>query len=153
VKGNDLGNRVVPKDVLLFEGLLGFLPNERTAKAEAKFRAKGKWGLAVACYETNELLARKIWDLTFRQASSFIDLQLLTYLGFEFAEALEERMDKEGMPFSRVWSEEPHVLARSIAVRPDIRTIYDPNPEHVFLYGGRGRHLAPNTAHIFLGAL
>lgn len=153
MKGNDLANFPVPKDILVFEGLLGYLPDAKIARVEAKFRAKGKWDQAVACYQINELLARKVWDLTWRQTGSFIDLELITYLGYEFAQALERRMDRESMPFSSVWYEDPNVLARSLALRPDIRTVYDPDPDHRFRFGGKGRHLEPSTAHIYLGAL
>lgn len=153
MKGNDLANRPVPKDVLVFEGLLGVLPSDRIARVEAKFRRKGKWDQAVACYEINELLARKIMDLTWRQTGAFIDLELITYLGYEFAVALGHRMDREGMPFSDVWYEDPNILARALSYRPDIRAVYDPDPEHQFRFGGKGRHLAPDTAHIYLGAL
>jgi hypothetical protein len=150
VKGNDLDNLVVPRDVLVWEGLLGLIPDRKVAMQEQKFRKRKKWEQAVACYTVNELLARKIWQLVWDRAS---ELDLLTYHGIEFARALEERMDGESMPFRRVFSEEPNVYARSLAVQPDVRTVYDPFPDHQFLYGGKGRILAPETAHYMLGAM
>lgn len=150
MKGNDLGNLVVPRDVLVFEGLLGLLPDSKIEAAEAKMRKKRKWDQAVACYEMNEMLARKIWDLVWRFS---IEIELLTYLGWDFAHALEARMERENMPFRRVWHEEPNLLARRIATMPDIRTIYHANPSHRFLYGGKGRVIAPESAHYLLGAM
>lgn len=150
MRGNDLGNKVVPRDVLVWEGLLGLLPDKKIEATEAKFRRKGKWHEAVACYEVNELLARKVWDLVWRFD---FELDLLTYHGVSFAQALQERMDNENMPFRRVWSEQPNILARSLAIQPDIRTIYDPDPNHQFTYGSKGRVLQPETAHHYLGAL
>lgn len=150
MKGNDLSNVVVPRDVLVWEGLLGVIPDVKIAKMEQKFRAKRKWTEAVGCYEVNELLARKIWDLTFRFN---IELELLTYHGPRFAEALEARMDAESMPFRRVWSEEPNLLARRLSTMIDIRTIYDPFPDHQFLYGSKGRIISPDNAHHLLGAM
>jgi hypothetical protein len=150
MRGNDLGNLVVPRDVLVWEGLLGLIPDEKVARLEAKFRTKKKWEDALGCYETNEMLARKVWDLVFRYS---IELDLLTYHGWEFANALEQRMDAESMPFRRVWAEHPNVLARRIATMPEIRTIYTPFPDQQFLYGGKGRVLLPETAHLLLGAL
>lgn len=149
MRGNDLSNRVVPRDVVVWEGLVGVIPDVKIAAQEAKFRKKSKWTRAVACYEINELLARKVWQVTWQGS---LQLDLLTYHGPEFAEALEARMDRENMPFSRVWSEEPARLARSLATMVDIRTIYDPFPDHRFLYGGKGQILTPDTAHFYLGA-
>lgn len=150
MKGNDLGNLVVPRDVLVWEGLLGLIPDKRVAMQEQKFRAKEKWEQAVACYDVNEMLARKVWDLVWRYS---FEIDLLTYHGHEFAKALEDRMDRENMPFRRVWSEQPNVLARRLATMPDVRTIYDPFPDHQFLYGGKGRVLEPESAHYLFGAL
>lgn len=149
MKGNDLDNIVVPRDVVVWEGLLGLLPDQKVANMEAKFRAKEKWDKAVACYEMNEMLARKVWDLVWRFS---YELDLLTYHGRHFALALEKRMEEEQMPFRRVWSEQPNILARRLMLQPDIRTIYDPDPSHQFTYGGKGRVLLPDQYDL-LGAL
>ena len=150
MKGNDLSNLVVPRDVLVWEGLFGLILDPKIRAMEQKYCDKGQWKYAVSCYEINELLARKVWDLTWRFN---IEIDLLTYRGREFAVALAERMDNENLPFRRVWSEDPHVLARNLAITPDIRTIYHPDTDRQFLYGGKGRVLTPDTAHLYLGAM
>lgn len=150
MRGNDLDNAIVPRDVLVFEGLLGLLPDEKVARQERKFRSKKRWAEAVGCYEINELLARKMWDMAWRYS---LEIDLMTYLGHPFATALEERIDRENLPVRRVWSEEPNILARRLATMPDIRTIYDPYPEHQFLYGGRGRIITPEQAHMLFGSM
>lgn len=150
MRGNDLGNRIVPRDVLVWEGLLGLLPDERTRKQEAKFRSRRKWQQAVDLYQINEIMARKIWDLAWRFD---VEVNLLTFLGPEFAEALEARViDRENLPLRHVWSERPDAFARSLAYQPDLRHVYDPDPAHQFLYGAKGRILSPDQAHLF-GAL
>ena len=150
MKGNDLDNLVVPRDVLVFEGLLGVIPDRAVAKQEEKFREKKRWEDAVACYDINELLARRLWDMVWRYS---IEIDLLTYHGIGFAKALEDRMERENLPLRRIWSEEPNVLARRLATMLDIRAIYDPFPDHQFLYGGRGRILLPDNAHLLFGSL
>ena len=135
---------------MVWEGLLGLLPDVKVQAIEAKFRKRKKWDEAVSCYEVNELLARKVWDITWR---GFLQLDLITFLGNDFAKALESRMERENMPFSRVWATEPNVLARSIALQPDIRTIYVADPAQQFTFGGKGQVLDPTTAHYYLGAL
>lgn len=150
MKGNDLGNVVVPRDVLVFEGLLGLLPDEKIARQEEKFRRRKKWEDAVACYEINELLARKIWQVTWDYN---LQVDLVTHIGREFATALEHRMEVESMPFRAVWYENPNVLARGLAVQPDIRTVYTANENHQFTFGKKGRIIHPTTAHLYFGAL
>jgi hypothetical protein len=144
--GNDLGNTVAPRDILVFEGLLGVIPDPKVAKQEVKFRAKKKWADALACYEINDLLAKKMWDMVWRYS---LEIDLLTYHSHDFAKALEARMDRENIPVRRVWYEEPNVLARRLATMVDVRTIYDPFPDHQFLYGGRTRIISPEQALLF----
>jgi hypothetical protein len=134
----------------VWEGLLGLLPDAKVAAVEAKFRRRKKWKQAVACYEINELLARKIWDLSWRIN---IRTDLITHLGFDFGEALKERIDVEGLPFQAVWAETPEQLERRLATMVDIRTIYHPFTDRQFAYGGKGRVLLPQTAHQLFGAL
>lgn len=150
MKGNDLDNLVVPRDVLVFEGLLGIIPDPKTAKQEAKFREKKQWSQAVSCYEINEMLARRLWDMVWRYS---IEIDLLTYHPQGFADELEKRMERENLPLRRIYSEDPGILARRLATMPDIRCIYDPFPDHQFLYGSKGRILLPENAHQLFGSL
>lgn len=150
MQGNDLGNQVTPRDALVWEGLLGLLPDVRIVGMEAKYRKKRKWREAVSCYQVNELLARKIWQVTW---DTSLRVDLITHLGHDFAEALQERMEQESMPFQHVWHEDPNVLGRSLVLQPDIRTIYTGITDHQFTYGGKGRVLDPTTAHLYFGAM
>lgn len=149
MRGNDLDNQVVPRDILVWEGLLGLLPDEKIEMQEHKLRRKGKWKQAVDLYTMNELMARKVWDLMWRGA---VDIELLTHRHRDFAVELEDRMEREGMPFRKVWYQQIEVLDRNIVYQPDIRTIYHPFVDRQFLYGGKGRVLLPDQ-HYLLGAL
>lgn len=150
MKGNDLDNLVVPRDVVVWEGLMASLPEDKKIhRLHDKLLAREKWGEAVSLYEVNEMMARKVWDLVWRYS---MELDLLTYVGYGFAEALEKRIENENLPFRRVWHEMPNMLARRLAVAPDIRTIYDPNPAHRFTYGSKGRVLDPSMYNM-LGAM
>ena len=136
--------------MLVFEGLLGVIPDEKVVRQEARFRAKKKWADALACYETNELLARKIWDMVWRYS---LEIDLITYHPLGFAKVLEERMDRESLPVRRVYAEEPNLLARRLSTMPYLRTIYDPFPDHQFLYGSKGRIITPEQAPTLFGSM
>lgn len=146
----DLDNVVVPRDMLVFEGLLGVIPDPKIARIEAKLRDKKKWADAVACYETNELLARKIWQMVWDYS---LEIDLVTYHPKGFAKELEKRMERENLPLRRVYSEEPNMLARRLVTMPYVRTIYDPFPDHQFLYGGKTRIIQPHNAHLLFGSM
>jgi hypothetical protein len=142
----DISNEVTPRLVVVFEGMLGTLPERRESAFEFAARTFGRRAQqqkrAVSAYEINEPLAHVIWDTVWRHRYS---IDVVTYLGEEFAEALTERLDVEGLPIGRVWADEPHKLARRIAHMPDVAAIYD-NENHL-MYGSKGRTLpaAPTT--------
>lgn len=151
MQNGDISNEVSPRLVVVFEGLLGVLPERRESAFEFAARTFGRRASqakrSVNSYEINEPLARVIWDTIWRYRYS---VDVVTYLGEDFAGALEERLDRENLPIGRVWADEPHKLARRIAHMPDVAAIYD--NEHHLMYGSKGRTLpaAPTT---LIGAL
>jgi hypothetical protein len=137
LNGN-LSNAVVPRLVLVFEGALGFLPEEKVQEYNL-LGTIGKWGDAVACWDFRDLMCRKIWDVTYRLS---FQLEVVTYVGpKEFADALQARFDEESLPVSRTVASTPERMARRLAYAPDIAMVYDANRQHAFTYGSKGRYL------------
>jgi hypothetical protein len=132
----DLSNEVIPRILLVFEGVVGWLPPENK-KTYDKLVRKGQWYYAVYEWELNDLMLRKIWDVMFRQSR---ELDIITYIGGQpFADALAARLDEEDVPVRRVWYTTPAILSRKIALMPDVAAVFDPDPAHQFTYGGKGR--------------
>lgn len=149
MRENDLDNRPMPRDVLVFEDLLGILPNQEAKRRLDKALRKRRWKQAVDCFDINDMMGRKIWDLTWRHGG---EVDLVTHLGQEFAEELEKRIDRENIPVSRVWFEAPRSLGRRLVVAPDIRHVYFPNSDHTLIYGSRGKLLRADQYNM-LGAM
>jgi hypothetical protein len=147
----DISNEVVPRLVIAYEGMLGVLPEkpERVHELVArKFGRRARMAKrTVDAYEINDRLARVIWDTTWRFRYS---VDVVTYLGDDAVEPLEERLDREGLPIGRVWADTPERLARRLPYMPDVAAIFD--NEHHLIYGSKGRTLpaAPTT---LIGAL
>lgn len=140
MRGNDISNDVVPRLVIVWDGLLGVLPSKTAeAKAGTYLRLK-RWKKAVDLWEVHEHIAKQIWDLTWRSKWA-VDIVTFT-AGEPFANALSERLvNGEMLPVGRVWFEEPHLLARSLNYRPDIACVIHDNPQIALLFGSRGRYL------------
>lgn len=137
MQGGDISNLVVPRLVIVWENLLGILPEKADEAKFSTYLRFHRWKRAVNVYRINEPLAQRIWDVTFRLNFS---VDVVTFLGCEdFAEAVQERIDREGLPVGHVWFEEPSQLARSLAYRPDIACVFDANPHHQLTFGSKGR--------------
>lgn len=136
----DISNEISPRLVIVYENLLGLLPTKAHQAKAASYVKFHRWKRAVNVFETNDILARRLWDVTFRLR---FQVEVLTYLDEQAVEHIQKRMDDEDMPVSRVWFMQPHVLSRELAYMPQVAAIYDPNPAHQFTYGSRGRIISP----------
>jgi hypothetical protein len=125
---------MLPRLVVVFEGAVGIVPDDQR-KLYAKLCQKNKWWQAIDCYELNGHMLSKLLDLRWRLD---INVNLVTWLGDEAAEAIQERMDDEGIPVGGCFASTPSRLTRELAYAPDIVAVYDPDPDHVFTYGSKG---------------
>lgn len=135
MKGGDLDNAVVPRIILVFEGALGFLPDSAVKDYEKAVK-KQRWDDAIALWEFDEHMMRKIWDLTYRKS---VTVEIVTFISQPFADVLAARLDEEDMPIRRVWYSTPARLSRQLAHMIDVSTVYDPDETHMFTYGAKGR--------------
>lgn len=149
MQGGDISNEVVPRLVIVFENLLGLLPSKVDEAKLASYLRFRRWKRAANLFTLNEMLAARIWDVTWRLNFS---VDVITYIGPEFAEALEHRIDREGLPVGHVWHEDPYVLARKLAYMPHVACVYDPDPRHQFTYGSKGRLVSASNPNL-IGAM
>jgi hypothetical protein len=146
MQGGDISNQVVARIVIVWDNLLGIIPSK---PAEAKFstylRFK-RWKKAVGLYEINEHLARGIWDLTWRHDFA---VDVVTFIGGDpFAEAIEQRLEREGLPIGHVWYETPDSLARSLAYRPSVACVIHADTHHQLTFGSKGRLISPESPNL-----
>lgn len=136
----DISNEVSPRLLLVFENLLGILPDKKAeAKAAAYLRIR-QYKRACNVFQINEPLASRIWDVTWRLKYS---VDVITWVNEKFADEVRDRLDREDLPIAHVTYENPSAFARKIAHMPYVAAIYDPDPAHQFTFGGRGRVLSP----------
>ena len=135
MRGNDLDNIPVPRVVIVFENAIGYLPDAVRGEWR-KLARQGKWDAVAGLFELDQIMLRKISDLTFRFD---VSIDVVTYCGPEaFARALERLFERENVPVRIVQATTPERMARRTSFEPDIRAIYDANREHAMVYGPKG---------------
>jgi hypothetical protein len=142
MQGGDLSNEVAPRLLFVFENTIGTLPS-KTAEARERTAVKfHRWRTAVDCWMIPPRSHALLWDVAWRYNYRF---DVVTYRPAGFARELEKRLGMD-VPVSSVFSSSPALLARKLAFMPDVRFVYDADPERVFTYGGRGVHLEGGLA-------
>lgn len=138
LKGN-LSNVVQPRVLLVFEGALGHISGE-AVKEFNLLASEGIWGEAWDQWTLNELMARKIWDVTQRQ---FVNVALVTYITDNEVAAvgLQEWADDARLPIRECIATTPEKFARELSYMPDVACVYDATAQTAAMLGSKGRLL------------
>lgn len=140
MRGNDLSNEVVPRFVLVFEHLIGLVPNNLARVGYESYIRTRRWKRAVNTLVVNEPLARHMWHVTWHLHHT---LDVVTYLDPNAVEPVTEWLNRADLPVHRAWYSDPYKLGRKIATMPDVAAIFDPDPGHQLVFGKRGRLISP----------
>src|ERR1044071_6442856 len=119
MKNGNLSNRVMPSIVIVFEGAVGLLPEDKI-KDYHKAVSKGRWWQAVDLFELSPKYLTKLLDLFWNKGYN-VEIVTLMSDDTEYKEAalrIEERMDAENVPVHSVWTSTPEKLARSLPYLP-----------------------------------
>ena len=135
MKHGDLSAEVAPRIVVVFEGIVGILPDPHDKKY-LKAIEKKHWAEAIRFWHLNEMVLAKFWYLTAKRS---LNIEVCTWLGPEMAEAIRDLLDENNIPVRDVWHSTPAKLSRELAWLPDIIAVYDSDSNHVFTFGGKGK--------------
>lgn len=130
----DLSNRLPPRWLFVFEGVIGKLEPEQ-ARAFRLAMRMGRFKKAANCWDIHPHVQKVIWDLTWRRDYRF---DIITFLGEDFADALEKRLTRESLPFSNLWPVTEDTLARRLATLVDVQYVIHADPARHLSYGNRG---------------
>lgn len=126
----------LPKRILaVWEDTLAFVPDPAVA-LEALARRIGRHKRAVRYWLEKDMARGRLWQASSRYG---VRIEVATFLGDGFADALSERLDTEGWPVSGyvLTYANPGVLGRELAGRRDILSVYDLDPKRALHYGSR----------------
>ena len=138
----DIDNRVEPRLLVVFEGLLGI---HADIKARAKYSTAMKlhrYAAAIRTFTLNEQLQKVIWDVTWRHDYA---VDVVTFLDERLAEPLTGHLGDQGLPVGKVWYSDKLLLARSLNFRPDVAGVFYADQSDRFTFGSKGYATDPNN--------
>ena len=123
--------------VLIWEGVCAS-PPERPGLRERFAQRRGRsedWDAAVRAWEVHEKPLQRVVAIDMRG----IPVDIVTFLGEEYADALRDRLDRMHVPVTRVdWYEDVASFARDLRMSPDVQHVVDSDSERLKHYGRRG---------------
>jgi hypothetical protein len=141
----ELSNEVPARILVVFENLIGILPDTKTKALEKLARKRKKWDLAASYYQLNVPTSRGIRDL-YRRHHYRVDV--ITFTDPLFVPAIRDRMDSRNLLFGDVYYYDMEELLSDLTYDPWIVAVLDPDPAHLLTYGSRGRLTTPQDLNL-----
>lgn len=141
----ELSNTVLPRVYVVFEGLVGILPDTKSKALEALHRKRKQWDKAVNQYTLNISTSQGMRDLYWRHN---FRVDILTFQGADFADAVRERLDRHSLLFGDVVSYEEQELLYELTYDRSILAVLDPAPERMLRWGSKGRYTPPDQLNL-----
>lgn len=136
MEGNDLDNRLPPRWLVVFEGVVGQHPKPTDRNSYDFLTKTHLWKRAVATFQPDKHSIKVLWDLTWRQNYKF---DVVTFTPERCQDHIRNWIDRYNIPCANVWHypDAAH-LGRDLAFMPDVYAVVHAEPSNRFTYGNRG---------------
>lgn len=141
MRRGELSNEVLPRVYLVFEGLLGILPDTKTKTLELLARKRKKYKEAASYYQLNIPTSGGMRDLYWRHR---FRVDVITFIDPAFVSPVRNRLDSKNLLFGDVhYYSGPQELAMDMVYDQSILGVLDPDPKNALAYGSKGRYCSP----------
>lgn len=141
----ELSTSVLPRIYIVFEGLVGIIPDTKSRALEALHRKRKDWRKAANQYVLNEPTKQGLRDAYFRYN---FRVDVLTFYGSDFADAVRDRLDQKSLLFGDVVAYDQGELLHELTYDRSIMAVLDPAPERMLTWGSKGRHCTPDQLNL-----
>lgn len=141
MRRGELSSEVLPRVYVVFEGLIGILPDAVTKTKEALARKRKKWEQAAGYYQLNLPTSGGMRDLYWRHR---FRVDVITFIDPAFVSPVRDRLDSRNLLFGDVhYYPSPQELAQDMVYDQSILGVLDPNPNNALAYGSKGHYCSP----------
>lgn len=141
----ELSSETLPRIYVVFENLIGLLPNAKDRIAEQLARKRKKWEQAADYYQLNIKTSQGMRDLYWRQ---HFRVDVITFIDPAFVSAIRNRLDSRNLLFGDVHYYDTEMLLADLTYDPAIIAVMDPDPHHVLLWGSKGRYCSADQFNL-----
>lgn len=145
MRKGELTSQSLPRIYVVFEGLLGKLPDAKSKGAELLARKRKKWDQVADCYQLNIPTRRGLQDLYWRQN---FRVDVITFIDPGFVRPLREKLDHHNLLFGDVHYYDVETLLSDLTYERDVLTVLDPDPSRILTWGSKGRYVTPDVLNI-----
>lgn len=138
MRRGELSNEVLPRVYIVFEGLVGILPDTKARALEALARKRKKYKEAVDQYQLNLPTSGGLRDLYWRHR---FRVDVVTFIDPKFVEPIRTKLDSRNVLFGDVhYYPSPVDLAMELPYDPAILGVLDGDASRSLTYGAKGKY-------------
>jgi hypothetical protein len=130
----DLSNAPVPRILVIYDNLLAKVP-EHKEKNLALAKLRNDPAGMFTCYEIDQMAAGQLLRICLRDN---VNVTVVTWMDDPASQYISDELEYYGIPVRNVIRDTPYLLAQRLSFNPDVTCVYDPDPEHVLLFGSKG---------------
>ena len=145
MKKGELSSETLPRVYIVFEGLIGLLPNTKDRTAELLARKRKKWTQAADYYQLNIKTSQGIRDLYWRQR---FRVDVITFIDPGFVSAIRDKLDSRSLLFGDVHYYDTEMLLADLTYDPAIIGVLDPDPKRTLTWGSKSRYCTPEQFNL-----
>lgn len=145
MRKGELSSETLPRVYVVFENLIGLLPNPKDRIAEQVARKRKKWSQAADYYQLNINTSQGIRDLYWRQ---HFRVDVITFIDPGFVSAIRDKLDSRNLLFGDVHYYDKDLLLSDLTYDPAIIGVLDPDPQRILTWGSKGRYCPANKLNL-----
>lgn len=145
MRRGELSSQTLPRVYVVFENLIGLLPDAKTRLAEQLARKRKKWNKAIDYYQLNINTSQGIRDLYWRRN---FRVDVITFIDPEFVSAIRDKLDSRSLLFGDVHYYDTDLLLADLTYDPAILAVLDPDPSRILTWGSKGRYCSPQQMNL-----
>lgn len=145
MRKGELSSETLPRAYVVFENLIGLLPDAKTKAAEFAARKLKKWDQAAAYYQINIDTSQGMRDLYWRRN---FRVDVITFIDPAFVSAIRDRLDSRNLLFGDVHYYDKEMLLADLTYDPAIIAVLDPDPSRILTWGRKGRYCSAQQLNL-----
>lgn len=145
MRNGELSNVRLPRAYIVFENLIGLLPDRKSKLAHDLAIKLKKWEQAAAYYQLNIQTSQGMRDLYFNRN---FNVDVITFIDPAFVNPLRDRLDSRNLLFGGVHYYDKQELLGDLTYDPSILAVLDPDPSRILTWGSKGRYCSPEQLNL-----
>lgn len=145
MRRGELSSETLPRVYIVFENLIGLLPDTKSKTAELLARKRKKWDQAIEYYQLNIQTSQGMRDLYWRRN---FRVDVITFIDPAFVSAIRDKLDSRNLLFGDVHYYDTEMLLADLTYDPAVLAVLDPDPKRQLTWGSKGRYCSAEQLNL-----